>query len=312
MRFVTYDLGKAPRAALAVGGMIVDLEKAARALGGERLPASVRETLELGAKGERVARKVARQAERLVKRIAQGSERRPAWAVPEDRVHLGPPVPDPRKIICLGLNYADHCREQEGRFGRPVEPPPHPIIFAKFPNALTGPYDPIRLPAAKITAQVDYEVEMVLVVGRRVQGVSQKDAMGAVAGYMVMNDVSARDVQFADRQWVRAKTFDSFAPCGPWLVTPDEVADPHRLKVWTSVNGVTVQSSSTREMIFRLPRIVSFLAEAITLEPGDLISTGTPAGVGVFRQPPVLLTPGDTVECGIEGIGTICNTCECA
>ena len=310
MKLVTYDVGGTPRAGLAVSGMIADLEKGARALRIGRLPSSTRALLEDGAAATRRAERLARKATQLAESVASAKARRPAWLVPEEAVHLGPPVPDPEKIICLGLNYLDHCREQEGRFGRPIEPPPHPIIFSKFPSALTGPYDAIRLPPPRVTRQVDYEVELAMVVGRTAKGVAQKDAMDYVAGFMVLNDVSARDCQFADGQWVRAKSFDTFAPCGPWLTTRDEVPQPSRLRLWTALNGQTMQDSSTRHFIFKPARVIAFLSRAMTLRPGDLISTGTPAGVGIFRDPPVTLGPGDTVECGIEGLGTLCNTCE--
>lgn len=310
MKLVTYDLGEAGRAGLAIEGMIVDLEKGAKALKKKKLPASVKELLEGGAPALATAGEVAEAAGELIGRIQQGSARKPAWILLEDEVHLGPPLPNPEKVICMGLNYLDHVREQEGRLHKSIEPPKNPIIFAKFPSALTGPYDPILMPPAKVTQQVDFEVELAVVIGRTAKGVSPKEAMDCVAGYMVMNDVSARDCQFSDKQWVRSKSFDGFAPCGPWLVTPDEVGDPHKLRLWTAVNGQTMQDSSTRNLIFKIPRIISYLSQAMTFKPGDIISTGTPAGVGVFREPPVLLKAGDSVECGIQGIGTICNTCE--
>ena len=308
MRLVTYDRGGTPRAGLAAEGWIADLEKAARSAGGTRLPASSKALLEAGDDASDAARKLSTQLDQLIKTVLAGRERRPAWAWPEEDVHLGPPVPDPQKVICVGLNYADHCREQEGKFGRSVEIPADPVIFAKFPTALTGPYDPILLPTA-LTQQVDYEAELAIVIGREITRPGMKAAGAAIAGYMVLNDVSARDCQFADKQWVRAKSMDTFAPCGPWLVSTDEIENPHKLKIWTAVNGVKLQDSSTREMIFKLPRIVHHIARGITLKPGDIITTGTPAGVGIFRDPPVLLKDGDTVEVGIERIGTLCNTC---
>lgn len=310
MKLVTYDRNDSPRAGLFIEDMIVDLQKGARALLGEKLPATIKELLNAGPQALEAARQMGDKAKALIEEIQNGTARKPVWLFPEEEIHLGPPLPDPEKIICLGLNYKDHVKEQEGRFHKTVEPPENPIIFAKFASALSGPNDPILLPPAKVTGQVDYEVELALVIGRTVQGISPKEALSAVAGYMIMNDVSARDCQFSDKQWVRSKSFDSFAPCGPWLATPEEVGDPHKLRIWTVLNGETVQESSTRHLIFKIPRIIAYLSQAITLKAGDIISTGTPAGVGIFQDPPRLLKAGDTVECGIEGLGTLCNLCE--
>jgi acylpyruvate hydrolase len=287
--------------------MVADLERAARALSGAKLPASTRALLAAGPGAFRTARRTVAGVVSLVRKINAGKERRPAWLNPEEALRLGPPVPDPSKIVCLGLNYHDHCREQEGKFGRSVEPPKTPVLFAKFPSALAGPNDPIRLPPARVAKWVDFEVELAVVMGRKTRGVTRKEALGRVAGYMAINDVSARDCQFADKQWVRGKSFDTFAPCGPWIATADEVGDPHRLRLWTILNGTTMQSGTTRELIHKLPAVIAFISQAITLEAGDIIATGTPAGVGIFREPKVLLKPGDSVECGIERIGTICN-----
>ena len=309
MKLVTYrQEGGEARAGLAVLGYIVDLEKGAKAIK-EKLPASLRAVLAQGPEALAAARRVEARSAALFESGHKPS-RLHAWIFPEDEIQLAPPLPDPEKIICLGLNYRDHIREQEGRLHATIELPKDPIIFSKFATALAGPYDPIKLPPERVTRQVDYEVELALVIGRTARAVSQQEAAGCVAGYMVLNDVSARDCQFADKQWVRAKSFDGFAPCGPWLVTPDELGDPHKLRLWTILNGTPMQQSTTRHMIFKIPRIISYISQAITLKPGDIISTGTPAGVGFFREPPVVLKPGDTVECGIEGIGTICNTCE--
>ncbi|MCL5270605.1 MAG: fumarylacetoacetate hydrolase family protein [bacterium] len=311
MKLLTYDLGKNHRAGLAVDGMIADIEKAARALLGGKLPPAVRPLLAAGEGAWRTLRALDRKVTALAGQVRAGRARRPAWLLPEDAVHLCPPVPDPEKVVCLGLNYLDHIQEQEGRLHKSIEAPENPIIFAKFASTLTGPYDTIRLPPLSVTKQVDYEVELALVIGRTMRDVTQKDALAHVAGYMVMNDVSARDCQFGDKQWVRGKSFDGFAPCGPWLVTPDELGDPHRLRLRTVLNGQTMQDGSTRNFLFKLPRVLSYLSRSFTFKPGDILTTGTPAGVGIFRDPPVVLKPGDTVECTIEGIGTLCNTCEC-
>lgn len=222
------------------------------------------------------------------------------YAEPLDKFRLLPPIPNPGKIICLGLNYIDHAEEQG------VKPPAEPIIFFKPRTSLTGPYDDIVYP--KIVKQLDYEGELVVIIGKRGKNIREEDAMDYVFGYTIMNDVSARDIQFGDKQWTRGKSFDTFAPCGPWIVTKDEIPDPHRLKILTKVNNELRQNSSTANMVFKIPRIVSSMSMVMTLEPGDMISTGTPAGVGYFMKPePKLLSVGDVVEVSIESIGTIRN-----
>ena len=216
-------------------------------------------------------------------------------------MRLGPPVARPSKIVCLGINYAAHG--SEGGF----KPPERPVIFAKTPNALNGPFDPIVLPRS--SSQVDWEVELAVVIGREGKRIPRERALDYVAGYTVMNDVSGREAQFNDpaKQWLRGKSFDTFAPLGPALVTADELGDPGDLALETLVNGVVMQSDRTRNMIFDVPAILAFVSEDITLAPGDIIATGTPSGVGHFRTPPIELKPGDTVECCIEKIGAIRN-----
>ncbi|MFB3905374.1 MAG: fumarylacetoacetate hydrolase family protein [Acidobacteriota bacterium] len=215
------------------------------------------------------------------------------------RVQFAPPIPNAGKIIAIGLNYRDHAAEQKAPL------PKAPLIFAKFPTALIGHEEDIQLPA--ISQKVDVEAELCVVIGRTGRGFTESEARAAIAGYMVGNDVSARDLQFSDRQWVRGKSCDTFAPCGPFLVTPDEVDDPHALDIKLELNGRVQQSSNTREMVFNSFALVAYISQAITLETGDLIYTGTPAGVGVFRDPPVFLKPGDVVEVSIEKIGTLRN-----
>lgn len=215
-------------------------------------------------------------------------------------VELGPPVPDPDKIICLGLNYPEHAREVN------IGTADVPIFFSKFRNALCGPYSNIVLP--KASSKVDYEGELTVVIGKRCKDVSEEEAMACVAGYTVMNDVSARDIQFQTSQWTAGKTLDTFAPTGPGIVPASAVPDPQDLEIITRVNGITRQHGSTREMIFPVARTISFLSSLMTLEPGDLIATGTPSGVGFKRQPPIFLKNGDVVEVEISEIGTIRNT----
>jgi len=214
-------------------------------------------------------------------------------------VRLGSPVPAPSKIICLGKNYAEHAKE--GGFENPASP----LIFCKTPNTVNGPCDDIRIPQS--SGQIDREVELALVIGRRGKAIHKSAALDYVAGFMVMNDVSGREAQFADSQWFRGKAFDTFAPMGPALVTIDEIEDLGNLSLIARVNGEVMQSGNTRDMIFDIPTIVENISQDITLLPGDVISTGTPSGVGIFRDPPVTLKPGDVVECRISGIGTLRN-----
>jgi 2-keto-4-pentenoate hydratase/2-oxohepta-3-ene-1,7-dioic acid hydratase in catechol pathway len=216
-----------------------------------------------------------------------------------DEVEIGPPVPDPDKIICLGLNYAEHAAEVLMKSARV------PTFFAKFRNALCGPADPIVLP--RVSSQVDYEGELAVVIGRRCKGVSESGALACIAGYTIMNDVSARDLQMQTGQWTAGKTLDTFAPMGPGIVPVSNIPDPQDLQILTRVNGVTLQQGSTRDMIFSVAQTVAFLSSLMTLEPGDVISTGTPSGVGFKRQPPVFLKPGDVVEVEIGQIGVIRN-----
>jgi 2-keto-4-pentenoate hydratase/2-oxohepta-3-ene-1,7-dioic acid hydratase in catechol pathway len=216
-----------------------------------------------------------------------------------DEIALKAPILRPGKIICIGLNYRDHAAEA----GVPV--PEYPAVFAKYGNAVIGPGEPIVLP--RISQQVDYEAELGVVIGRRGKGIAEADALGYVAGYLVVNDVSARDFQNRTSQWTIGKTFDTFAPMGPALVTADEIPDPHRLSIRLSIGGDILQSSNTCNLVFGVPRLVAFLSAVMTLEPGDVIATGTPGGVGFARRPPRWLRPGDVVRVEIEDIGTLEN-----
>lgn len=211
------------------------------------------------------------------------------------------PVKAPEKIMAIGLNYIDHARESG------LEPPAAPVMFVKTPNSIIGPGAAIRYRADQ-SAQVDYEVELAAVIGRRARQVAPAAALDHVLGYTVCNDVSARDAQFLDGQWSRGKSFDTFCPLGPYVVTADEIPDPQQLAIRCRVNGQTLQDSATSEMIFGVADIVSYLSSFITLEPGDVIATGTPFGVGFARTPPVFLRDGDLVEAEIEGVGTLCNS----
>ncbi|MDQ1436630.1 MAG: hypothetical protein QOK43_259 [Acidimicrobiaceae bacterium] len=218
-----------------------------------------------------------------------------------DDVRVLAPVPRPGKIVCVGLNYRDHAEEA----GQPI--PESPILFAKFANTVIGPDAPIVLPAPEVSSQPDYEAELGVVIGRTASKVSVGDALDFVLGYTCINDVSARDLQFADGQWVRGKSVDTFCPMGPWIVTADEVPDPQALAIRCVLNGEVVQDSTTKEMIFTVAELVSFISQTITLEPGDVIATGTPPGVGVARTPQLFLAAGDEVRVEIDGVGALVN-----
>jgi acylpyruvate hydrolase len=218
---------------------------------------------------------------------------------PLSKVRLGPPVTDPTKIICLGLNYADHAGEQ----GKQV--PDWPMTFAKAPSALAGDGDPIHHPVG--VTQLDHEVELAIYIGRRAKEVSLDEALEYVAGYSVFMDISARDIQYREKQFFRAKSFDGFGPAGPCLVTTDDVADPHNLEISLEVNGRRFQSSNTSQMIFKVFYLVHYLSNSMTLEAGDIIATGTPAGVGVFANPQRFLNKGDVLKASIESLGTLTN-----
>jgi 2,4-didehydro-3-deoxy-L-rhamnonate hydrolase len=209
------------------------------------------------------------------------------------------PIAVPSKIVCIGLNYRDHAEEQG------VDLPEAPLLFAKWPNTLIGAGETIVIPP--ITSKVDYEAELGVVIGARLRNVSEESALEGVDGYLCLNDVSARDLQFADGQWVRGKSLDTFCPVGPELVPAADVPDPQRLSIRALVNGRVLQDSSTAQMVFGVAAVIAHVSRAITLEPGDLIATGTPAGVGAFRDPPVFLQPGDEVTIEIERLGALTN-----
>lgn len=216
------------------------------------------------------------------------------------KTRIAAPILDPQKIVCIGLNYMDHCREQH------IDPPDHPVMFAKYPTSIVGQNAHVVW-SPDLTQQVDFEAELAVVIGKKARNVPAEKAFDYVAGYTCVNDVSARDLQFSDGQWVRGKSLDTFCPMGPWIATKDEIPDPHNLSIKCIVNGVAYQDSNTKEMIFKIPELISFITRAFTLLPGDVISTGTPDGVGVFRNPKVFLKPGDKVTVEIEKVGSLSN-----
>jgi 2-keto-4-pentenoate hydratase/2-oxohepta-3-ene-1,7-dioic acid hydratase in catechol pathway len=264
VRFVTYDAGSGPRAGfLRDGESVVDVGDSLRAL----IAAG---PLEQPADGEQLAL---------------------------SEVRLQPPIPDPDKIICIGLNYRSHAEEAG------VEAPEIPTFFAKFRNALAPADSEVKLPAA--SSKVDYEAEVAFVIGRTAKDVSEADALDHIAGYTLLNDLSARDLQFATPQWLPGKVFDGSAPCGPALVTPDEAGAPDAIGIELKLNGEVMQSATTADLIHSIPKLLAHLSTLMTLEPGDIISTGTPAGVGSVRQPRVWLKPGDRVEISSPSLGTL-------
>lgn len=247
---------------------------------------------------------LAQQSLTLLQRILEADERSGGRELDNflhkvSTVKLHAPIAHPNKIICIGLNYRDHCAEQN----KPI--PTSPIIFAKYANTIIGPGDPIIIPP--ITAAVDYETELAVVIGRAGKGISAADALSYVGGYMIMNDVTARDFQRADGQFVRAKTQDTFAPCGPYLITTDEIPDPQNLDIDCWVNGEVRQHSNTKQMVFGVAALISYISAGISLEVGDIISTGTPGGVGEHMQPPRFLKSGDMITMEIAGLGRLEN-----
>ncbi|MFZ0128090.1 MAG: fumarylacetoacetate hydrolase family protein [Candidatus Dormiibacterota bacterium] len=224
-----------------------------------------------------------------------------------DDVSLGPPIDNPRAVLCVGRNYAEHAAETKS------EIPTEPIIFAKLTSSIIGPHDDIVLPAVA-PRRIDYEAELTVVIGRTGRDIAEEDAWGFVRGYLVANDVTARDWQLKKPggQWLLGKSFDTFLPIGPFLVTADEVPDPTRLHVTCTVNGELLQDDTPDHMIFSIPHLIAYVSAVTTLHPGDLILTGTPAGIGASRVPPIWLKPGDVVETSVETIGTIRNTVRAA
>ena len=245
--------------------------------------------------------KRAREVYAEVERDASGLERakEKGWLVPARDAYWFAPVPRPGKVICIGLNYRDHAAESN------MPLPEKPVVFSKFSTAVIAPGEPVVIPAG--SKQVDYEAELAVVIGRRAKNVSASSAYDYVLGYTAFNDVTARDFQFADGQWQRGKSCDTFAPIGQAIVTTDVITDPHKLSIKLTLNGKTMQESNTDQLIFGVPQLIEFISQSITLEPGDVIATGTPPGVGFARKPPIFLQPGDKMEVLIEGIGGLGN-----
>ena len=283
MRLVQYATQSESCPGVVIEDRIVDLRRAAASAGQDLRPFT--STLALLEAGE--------QALAFVRGLKSDSD-----ALPLSNVHLDCPVGS-RKIVAVGLNYKDHAIEAG------LKIPSAPLCFAKFTSSLSGPFDPIQLPAEG--AQVDFEGELGVIIGRKARRIAEDDALHHVAGYVVFNDVSDRRSQFDDGQWTRGKSCDTFAPTGPFLVTAEEVPDPGSLRIMTRVNGQIMQDSNTDQLIFSVPKLVSYFSCSFTLYPGDLIATGTPSGVGFSRTPPIYLKEDDLVEVEIERIGCISN-----
>jgi 2-keto-4-pentenoate hydratase/2-oxohepta-3-ene-1,7-dioic acid hydratase in catechol pathway len=273
MRIVTYRSDRGARAGVLRDDSVVDVWDA---LGGEA--SSVRDLLASG-------------------RLAEAREISGGELMPLEQVELAPPVPDPEKIICIGLNYRAHAAEAG------IEPPDAPTFFAKFRNALAPTGATVALPAA--SSKVDFEAEVAFVVGRRCSKVSESEAPDFIAGYTLLDDLSARDLQFATPQWMPGKVFDGSAPCGPALVTPEEAGPADRISFSLTLNGKEMQAASTDDLVFTVPALLAHLSNLLTLEPGDLVSTGTPAGVGSTRQPRVWLQPGDEIAISSPTLGLL-------
>jgi 2-keto-4-pentenoate hydratase/2-oxohepta-3-ene-1,7-dioic acid hydratase in catechol pathway len=284
MRFASIETWAGPRAAILAGDSLIDIHATE-----PNLPPNLRQLLEGG--------------HEFLNAAAALSNRANAVRHPVGGVKWHAPIVDPRKIICVGLNYKDHAAES----GAPI--PKDPVLFSKYATALIGHEQTIVLP--KVSPEVDYEAELVIVIGKRGRHLSAANALEHVAGYTVGHDVSARDWQLKKdgKQWMVGKTFDTFAPCGPFLVTRDEVPEPQKLPIELRLNGQTMQKSNTEQMIFSVADLLVYMSQVFTLEPGDLIYTGTPPGVGQARKPPVFLKDGDVVEVEIAGLGLLRNKC---
>ncbi len=279
MKLVSFGEPGRERAGVVVGDRILDIHKAA-----PDMPPDVRHILERG---------LLPAVERLVER-AEGQ--RPDRFVEAKSVRLGAPITRPGTLVCVGLNYKDHAEENN------LPTPKAPLLFCKAPTCVVGPTDDMILPPH--SGNIDWEVEFGLVIGKVARRVKAAEAFDVIAGYVAANDVSGREAQFGDGQWFRGKSFDTFAPMGPYLVTKDEVADPHALSLSMKVNGETKQNGNTSNLIFKIPALIEYITAGLTLHPGDIVSTGTPAGVGACMKPPQYLKAGDVMEMAVAGLGS--------
>lgn len=295
MRLLTYDAGGASRLGLLLGDRVVDLAGAGRSLG-LALPGEMLQFIDEGDQALADARKVAEALSADAAALTRGSR-------PLAETRLLAPIPRPRRnIVCVGLNYAEHASESRITSGIPE----YPVFFTKPPSTVIGPEAPIPW-HGELSRRADWEIELVAVIGKRGKDVPEERALDFVLGYTVGNDVTARDLQARHQQWYKGKGLDGFCPLGPWLVTRDELPDPQDLRLRLRVNGAPKQDASTNDMIFTVTKLIAAWSEGMTIEPGDLLMTGTPSGVGFARKPPEYLQPGDVVECEIDGIGLLRN-----
>jgi 2-keto-4-pentenoate hydratase/2-oxohepta-3-ene-1,7-dioic acid hydratase in catechol pathway len=284
VKLLTFAVGGKARPGVLRDDRVIDLEAAG---------------LPVGPNGGLLA--IARGGDAMLKKVAKVLKDAKAKSYELSKVKVLPPIRQPSKIVAVGLNYIDHCKEAN----LPV--PAEPVLFSKFTTSICGPYDELTWPAG-VTKEVDYEVELGVVIGKPARDVEEAAALEYVMGYTVVNDVSARDLQFLGaKQWDRGKSLDTFCPYGPYIVTRDEIPDPHVLQVRTVLNGKEMQNSNTRNLIFNVNKIIAYASQGTTLLPGDLIPTGTPFGVGFSRKPPVFLKDGDECMCEVERIGSIRN-----
>ncbi len=307
MKLLSYRRQGVSSIGVVIGSNVLDLREAAKNhIGGAFTDITMDKIsdmisfLSLGEDGIREARK---SVEKVIEQVGTVQDFKSLISIEE--IHIEAPIPRPKKgIVCLGLNYADHVQEAGKEAQGSESLPQRPIYFTKSPTTITGPRDDILYP--RVTEKLDYEVELALIVGKEGKYIPEDEVYNHIAGYSVLNDVSARDLQMSHLQWFKGKSCDTFSPMGPYLVTSDEIADPQRLDICSKVNGETRQSSDTSKMIFDIKKIVSTLSAGMTLEVGDIIATGTPSGVG-SAHPSGFLNVGDIVECAVEGLGSIVN-----
>lgn len=298
MKLVTYRDGADGEGRLGVvtGGQVVDVELLGDVVG-EALPSTMLDLIDMGPDAQAA----------IARALTETDGKRPAGiAVYEENVTLLAPIPRPRKnIFGIGLNYTEHVAESARALDTSAELPQQPVVFSKPPTAVIANGEAIQHNAS-MTQQLDWEVELAVIIGKRATRIAKEDAMSHVFGYTVLNDISARDNRRAG-QWIFSKGQDTFAPMGPAIITADDVPDPHNLDLWLTKNGEEKQRSNTKFLLFNIPELIADLSTGITLEPGDIIATGTPAGVGAGRDPQEWMWPGDVIECGVDGIGVLRN-----
>jgi len=286
MKLITFTTPNGPKLGAVKDNRIIDLPAASDG----KLPADTLTFLQQGDKAMSLAREILNRHD--LDAFSQSFDERKLLA----------PIANPSKIMAIGRNYAAHAHEQK------MEPPKSPVIFAKYPSAIIGPNQTITW-SADLSQKVDFEAELAVIIGKTTRNVNEADALNYVAGYTVCNDVSARDLQFSDKQYTRGKSLDTFCPLGPWLVTADEISNPQSLRLQAILNGQVMQDATTGDMIFGVAHLIAFMSRAFTLFPGDIISTGTPSGVGVFRDPPVFMQDGDEIIIEVEKVGKLKNIC---